>query len=221
MLAASFGLIYEWLGSREVIVSQTSDLWFTEVMFGMPFVTLATAGWIILGLIVILISDRILNTYDHLSIDQIQGADAKKIILILGVMTLHSFSEGVAIGVSFGPSMVFGVFIAIAIALHNIPEWLAISAVMVPRGMKRWKAWLWSVFSSLPQPLMAIPAFLFVQQFVRFLPVGLGFAAGAMIRMSFAELLPDAMEDVSKETVATIVTLGIVFMIVFQSVLGV
>lgn len=93
-----------------------------------------------MGLIVILLSDKFLNRYDHLSIDQIKGADAKKIILILGVMTLHSFSEGIAVGVSFGPSMAFGVFITLAIALHNIPEGLAISAVMVPRGVKRWKA---------------------------------------------------------------------------------
>ena len=221
MLAASFGLIYEWLGSRELISSQAESLWFSEIVRWVPFVTLATVGGILLWLIVILFSDKILSNYEHLSINQIKGADAKKIILILWVMTLHSFSEGVAVGVSFGPSMAFGLFIAIAIAIHNIPEWLAISAVMVPRGMKRWKAWLRSIFSSLPQPIMAIPAFLFVQQFVWFLPVGLGFAAGAMIRMSFAELLPDAMHDVSKETVATIITLGIVCMIVFQSVLGV
>jgi zinc transporter ZupT len=53
------------------------------------------------------------------------------------------------------------------------------------------------------------------------LPVWLGFAAGAMIRMAFSELLPDAINDVPKETVATIITIGVVSMIVFQSVLGV
>lgn len=221
MLAASFGLIYEWLWSWEVIASQAQNLWFDEIVFWVPFVTLATVVWLLCWLGMILLSDTVLSKYEHLSIDSIKGADAKKIILILGVMTLHSFSEWIAVGVSFGPSMVFGVFIAIAIAIHNIPEWLAISAVMVPRGMKRRKAWLRSIFSSLPQPLMAIPAFLFVQQFVWFLPIGLGFAAGAMIRMSFAELLPDAMQDVSKETVATIITLWIVSMILFQSILGV
>ncbi|MFB6249459.1 MAG: ZIP family metal transporter, partial [Salinibacter sp.] len=52
----------------------------------------------------------------------------------------------------------------------------------------------WSIFTSLPQPLMALPAFLFVLVFEPFLPIGLGLAAGAMIWMVFAELVPDALE---------------------------
>jgi zinc transporter ZupT len=67
-------------------------------------------------------ANNFLERNKHLSIENIHGGDAKKILLILGVMTVHSFAEGVAIGVSFGPSMTFGIFIALAIALHNIPE---------------------------------------------------------------------------------------------------
>lgn len=53
-------------------------------------------------------------------------------------------------------------------------------------------AW-WSVFSSLPQPLMAPAAYLFVETFRDHLPTGLGFAAGAMIWMVFSGLVPDAL----------------------------
>jgi len=62
--------------------------------------------------------------------------------------------------------------IVLAIAIHNIPEELAISLVLVPRGVEVRSAGFWCVFSSLPQSLMDAPAFLFEP----FLPVGLGFA---------------------------------------------
>ena len=106
--------------------------------------------------------------------------------------------------------------IALAIAVHNIPEGLAISLVLVPRGVGWIRAALWSIFSSLPQPLMAVPAFVFVAMFQPLLPYGLGFAGGAMIWMVFSELMPDALEEASSNLVAVVVTLSIVAMIAFQ-----
>jgi zinc transporter ZupT len=131
-------------------------------------------------------------------------------------MTAHSFAEGVGVGVSFGGGAQFGAFISLAIAVHNIPEGLAISLVLIPKGVKPWKAAFWSIFTSLPQPLIAVPAFLFVEAFRPVLPVGLGLAAGAMIWMVTSELIPDALEDAQKEHVATITTLGVAAMIAFQ-----
>lgn len=131
----------------------------------------------------------------------LRGADARKALMIVGVMTLHSFTEGVGVGVSYGGGQALGAFITAAIAVHNIPEGLAISLVLVPRGTRVRTAAAWSVFSSLPQPLMAVPAFLFVEAFGRILPAGLGFAAGAMVWMVFRELLPDARRTAPVATV--------------------
>jgi ZIP family zinc transporter len=113
-------------------------------------------------------------------------------VLVVGVMTVHSFAEGVGVGSAFGGGATLGIVIAVAIAVHNIPEGLAISLVLVPNGVRvRTAAW-WSIFSSLPQPLVAVPAFVFVEHARAILPAGLGFAAGAMTAMVLAELLPDA-----------------------------
>jgi zinc transporter, ZIP family len=150
-----------------------------------------------LGALFMLSLDRLLRGYDPvLALGQLQGADARKALLIISTMTVHSFAEGVGIGVSFGSQSAkaphLGVLVASTIAAHNLPEGLAIAMVMVPRGSSLLAATGWAIFSSLPQPIAAVPAFLFVRIFAELLPIGLGFASGAMIFMVFVELLPDA-----------------------------
>lgn len=147
------------------------------------------------GAIFIAGTRRVLAGHEDLRFGNLEAADAKKAVLIVAVMTVHSFSEGVGVGVSYGGGAALGIFITLAIAIHNIPEGLAISLVLVPRGTRVRAAAGWSIFTSLPQPLLAAPAFLFVETFRPFLPVGLGFAAGAMTWLVLTELLPDAREE--------------------------
>ena len=129
---------------------------------------------------------KLLGDSEDIVLGRLTGGDARKALVIIAVMTAHSASEGVGVGVSYGDSEKLGLLITLAIAIHNIPEGLAISLVLVPRGATVRSAAGWSVFSSLPQPLIAPLAYLFVEQFKPFLPVGLGFAAGAMIWMVFS-----------------------------------
>jgi len=195
MLAASFGLVYE----------------------GVNHGLFSTVAGALLGLGFIVAARRYLRQEEHPAVfASMSDLDASKALLIVGVMTVHSFTAGVCIGVSFGGGQVLGLFISLALAVHNIPEGLAISLVLVPRGVGWGKAALWSVFSSLPQPLMAVPAFLFVEVFRELLPYGLGFAAGAMIWMVFSELVPDALEEASSNLVAVVVTISVVAMVAFQ-----
>jgi zinc transporter, ZIP family len=195
MLAASFGLVYE---------GAVYGLWHT--LLG-----------VVLGLGFIVLTRALLQHDEHPAVfASMGGLNARKALLIVGVMTLHSFTEGVGVGVSFGGGQDLGLFITVAIAVHNIPEGLAISLVLVPRGLGVGRAALWSIFSSLPQPLMAVPAFLFVDLFEPLLPGGLGFAGGAMIWMVFSELVPDALDETSSNLVAIVITLSIAAMVAFQ-----
>jgi zinc transporter, ZIP family len=170
-----------------------------------------------IGFVFIVLVRRLLSVEEHPAVFAgLGGLDARKGLLIVGLMTAHSFTEGVGLGVSFGSGTDLGLFITLAIAVHNIPEGLAISLVLVPRGVGAGRAAFWSVFSSLPQPLMAVPAFVFVEAFGPLLPYGLGFAAGAMTWMVFAELLPDARRDAPDRLVAVVVALSVFGMLAFQ-----
>lgn len=175
---------------------------------------------LLIGIVLILPAHRLLAQRNDFHVGELRGADARKAIMIVGIMTVHSAAEGVGVGVSFGGGGELGTFVTAAIAAHNVPEGLAISLVLVPRGVGVVQAAGWSIFSSLPQPLLAVPAFVFVTAFQPLLSVGLGLAAGAMIWMAVGELLPDALDDASGEAVATALVLAVAAMLAFQVLLG-
>lgn len=197
MLGASFGLVAE---------GTTYGGWQT------------LAGGVI-GVAFILVTETILTRQQEISIGAVRGADARRMLVMMIVMTVHSFAEGVAVGVSFGGGTALAFVIVIAIAVHNVPEGVAISAVLRPKGMSVAGCAGWSVVSSLPQPLMAVPAFLLVDTFRTVLPYGIGFAAGAMVFMVFQELLPEAYDHGGRPSVALTVTVTLFGMLVFQQYL--
>ena len=131
------------------------------------------------------------------------AADAHRALLLVLVMFAHSATEGVAIGVGFtaGDAHVrsgggrLGPFVALSLAIHNVPEGLATCLALVPSGTPPLEAALWALGTSLPQPLLAVVAFSFVHAFKALLAPGLGFAAGAMTWVAARELLPEAWEQ--------------------------
>lgn len=137
----------------------------------------------------------------------VADGDLRKLVLILGVLTVHSFPEGVAIGVSFadlgldGGVPMFGlvvpvlaVFMTVAISIHNIPEGVAIAIPLRSMEVGEWRMVAAAVLSSLPQPIGAVIAFVFVRWARAFLPFGFGFAAGAMVYLVLTEFIPEALE---------------------------
>jgi len=163
------------------------------------------------GVLLVEGADRLLSGYDH-SPKQFEQADFTKLLLILGVLTVHSFPEGVAVGVSFaelglagvspdetvsvlGAAVpVLAVFMTVAIAIHNVPEGTAIAIPLRSLGVSEPRMVWWAVFSSLPQPVGAVVAYYFVTLAKAVLPFGFGFAAGAMVYLVATEFVPEALE---------------------------
>ena len=189
-----------------------------EDMHGVPC-TYRMVGGFLLGIVFIILIKWMLEGED-VGVGELQGADAKRALLVMAVMTLHSFAEGVGIGVAFSGTdgHKLGTFIALSLAIHNVPEGLAVAVVLVPRGVSLISTAGWSIFSSLPQPLVAIPVFMFVSAAIPWLPVGLGFASGAMLYVALFELLPEASNliNVSTTVVLTLASSGV--MVLLQNI---
>ena len=154
---------------------------------------------------------KILRAHEDVSFANLVGADARKTLLVVGIMTAHSFGEGSGVGVSFSGvhGWAQGCLVTFAIGVHNVPEGLAVSTVLASKGVKPIQCLFWSVVSSLPQTVTAVPSFLFVETFTSLMPFGVGFSAGCMIWIVFAELLPDAFEGAEDaRAVATAATMS-------------
>lgn len=187
MISASLGLLWEGMDTADI-----------PGFFGYRPFWRVMPGFL-LGVLNILLTKRVLAKYDHaaLAVPHMKVQDVRKVILIIFVMTLHSVSEGIGIGVSFGgkSGTQLGQFISLSLGIHNIPEGLAVALVMRSRGFTKLRTIIWCIFTSLPQPIMAVPAFLFIENFEPMLAAGLGFAAGAMIYVAIFELMAEAVEQ--------------------------
>lgn len=172
------------------------------------------------GIVVIGVIAKVIHNGDEPDVGQLRGANLRTAFLIIAVMTVHSAAEGIGVGVSFGGGERLGLLVTLAIAIHNIPEGLAISLALIPHGVRLRTAAGWSIFSSLPQPLLAIPAFLFVEAFEGVLAIGLGVAAGAMLWMVVSEMVPEALGRASKRDVAVGTVVGYLLMLGITLVLG-
>jgi len=166
------------------------------------------AAGVVVGVLLVVVSHRVISGAE-VNPRQYEEADFKKLLLVLGILTVHSFPEGVAIGVSFAElnlqaadGLAFlgflvpwlAVFMTVAISIHNVPEGIAVSIPLRAMEVPEWRMVWWAVFSSLPQPVGAVLAFAFVRLARQFLPFGFGFAAGAMIYLVLTEFLPEALE---------------------------
>jgi len=173
----------------------------------------------IAGALFVAIVSRLLAARRDPHFESLASVDARKAVLLVGVMTVHSFAEGIGVGVSFGGGESLGLVTALAIAIHNIPEGLAISLLLVPGGVRVLHAAGWSVVSSLPQPLVALPAFAFVAFFEGLVPLGLGFAGGAMLWMVAAQVVPEALRASSRRAVAGALVGSTVALLVLEALL--
>ena len=206
-----------WLGSANAVASGVMlGASASLVLEGIDRNGGRTAMGAVAGAAFVALAYRLVGDRKDLHLGTLRGADGRKALMVVGVMTAHSAAEGIGIGAAFGDTAAFGLLIALAIAIQNIPEGLAISLVLVPRGSSVSGAAGWSVFSSLPQPLLAVPAFLFVEQFSAILPAALGFAAGAMVWMVGRELLPDAWNQGPRRAVVAHTAIAFALMLALQ-----
>ncbi|MHB1317144.1 MAG: ZIP family metal transporter [Anaerolineae bacterium] len=113
-------------------------------------------------------------------------------IMLFSALALHNIPEGLAVGTSYIAQPHLGILLALAIALHNIPEGIAVAAPFRACGMPARQYVRWATGSGLAEPIAALIGAYFASMFAGLLPFMLAFAGGAMLYVVSDELIPES-----------------------------
>ncbi|MGI5838230.1 MAG: ZIP family metal transporter [bacterium] len=111
--------------------------------------------------------------------------------LIAFGIALHDLPEGIAIAAGYTAEVKTGLIIILAIGLHNIPEGMATAAPLVLAGMPARRIILLNILVSLFTPLGTILGFGLLRASTGLITVLLALAAGAMTYICTGELIPE------------------------------
>ncbi len=147
---------------------------------------------LVLGAVLIGIAD-LLIPHEHLCSTDGENARFVRASIMVGFgIAIHNLPEGMAIGASFTSSQGFGFTIALLMALQNLPEGMAMACPLSKTNFCGRRIVFSTMLAGLPMGIGALFGVLIGQASPIALAISLGFAAGAMLFITFDELIPDA-----------------------------
>jgi ZIP family zinc transporter len=159
-------------------------------------------------------------TPDYLVGDAQQPVIPARIWIFVIAIIAHNIPEGMAIGVSAGGGMHEADSLAMGIALQDVPEGLVIALVLAGAGMARYKAFLIGAASGLVEPVFAVLCAWMVRMGELLLPLGLAFAAGAMLLVVTHEIIPESRSNGHHKLASLGLCVGFCLMMVMDTALS-
>ncbi|MEL0319758.1 MAG: zinc transporter ZupT [Aquiluna sp.] len=162
------------------------------------------AGALIAGLVLMAVIDALVpsgaNPHENTDVEllgtsdtPLQGVDEvrNKALLRMGVfvalaIAIHNFPEGLATFLLVLDDPQIGIALAIAVAMHNIPEGIAVSVPVYYATKSRLKAFRLSFLSGLAEPAGAVIGYLILAQFLNHFVLGIIFAMVAGVMVFLA-----------------------------------
>ncbi|MET0541318.1 MAG: ZIP family metal transporter [Variovorax sp.] len=177
---------------------------------------------ILLGALALLMMDRVLP-HEHF-IKGREGQSARKLRrtwLFVIAIALHNLPEGLAIGVGYaGNEGLRANALAMGIAIQDVPEGLVVAVALLAAGYKRSFAVALGMASGLVEPVGAVLGAAVVGYSAALLPWGLGFAAGAMLFVISHEIIPESHRKGHEAFATGGLMVGFVLMMLLDTALG-
>jgi len=166
-------------------------------------------------LVLILFTDRLKGDVEDpllLDVERTEKSKLKRIgIAVFVGMAIHGIPEGLAIGA--GEHLGIGLLLGIVFFLHFVPEGLAIALPMRASGTKIWKILGLCFIAGSTTVLGAIAGY-YIGMIDALLAYSLSFAAGAMLFIVFSEMIGMIYRYTDRHKLASIITIAGALMIV-------
>lgn len=147
--------------------------------------------------------------------------DERRIALFVLAITLHNLPEGMAVGLSFmggDPQLGWGTMLAIG--LQNIPEGMAVAALLASLGWSRARCAAAALATGLIEPLGAAFGVTIAGASAAILPWALGLAAGAMLFVVAAEIIPHTRRQIAHGSANPALMAGLALMLALDLTLS-
>lgn len=131
----------------------------------------------------------------HIGEGEVDGHGAQMLkmgyFIFFGI-ALHNLPEGLAIGAGYSASEGMGAAIALALALHNIPEGMATAAPLLAGGKGKLRVAGLTAIAGLMTPIGTAIGLILINISPGFISIALAIAAGAMVYIVSDELIPES-----------------------------
>ncbi|MBV6272811.1 ZIP family metal transporter [Alcaligenaceae bacterium CGII-47] len=177
---------------------------------------------ILLGGGVLLLIDQTLP-HEHFikGREGIESMRLRRTWLFVFAIALHNIPEGLAIGVGYaGTDPVRATALATGIAIQDIPEGLVVAVALLSVGYSRAFSMTLGMASGLVEPIAAVLGAVIVGWSATLLPWGLGFAAGAMLFVVSHEIIPESHRKGHEAYATCGLLIGFVLMMILDTTLG-
>lgn len=149
---------------------------------------------IILGIIIMIFCDIIVEKKFNIKKHNKSTAEnlLKTGIIVSIGLAIHNIPEGLAIGSGFEASTKLGLSLALAICFHDVPEGISMALPMKTGGMKIYKVMFYVILSGIATGIGALVGSIIGKISEQIIAICLSFAAGAMLYIVSGELIPES-----------------------------
>ena len=161
-----------------------------------------TLLFLILGIIIVVIIDKMSNLSNDVNSQYTKVA----FMVAVGLM-IHNFPEGLIMGFGFVNGDSLGLKMSMMIAIHDVPEGLAVAAPLMLSGVKSKKILFYAFVTAIPTAIGAWIGIYIGSISMEILGGALAFASGVMLYVVYGEMIPQSR----KLWPGTMSTLGILF----------